>query len=290
MEPCSCLSSATIDQQETHLLPIAVAPTIHLQPLLPGMLMHPAPSHPPTPPPPPSRHPALPDGQAAGGVPCQLPVPAAVWRRGVPADWAQPQAPAVSVCVCVWMGVGAGGSGSGGGRGWKGWKRAGEQEACWALWEKSSWVKAGRMSAIRVDATCDSLHCTHPSLPSPQALPTACALICLLPLVCPSVVAPYPSPIVPRHVAPLAPPPHLPAAVPVPSLYTHTTHTPFPPPPSFLRFMGILTLESFTSAALGLAVGALAPNTESAVAIGPAIMLVWIVFGGYYANAANIPK
>jgi hypothetical protein len=54
--------------------------------------------------------------------------------------------------------------------------------------------------------------------------------------------------------------------------------------------MGILTLESFTSAALGLAVGALAPNTESAVAIGPAIMLVWIVFGGYYANAANIPK
>ncbi len=37
--------------------------------------------------------------------------------------------------------------------------------------------------------------------------------------------------------------------------------------------------------ALGLAVGAFAPSTEAALAIGPAVMLVWIVFGGYYANA-----
>ncbi|KXZ53267.1 hypothetical protein GPECTOR_7g1161 [Gonium pectorale] len=57
----------------------------------------------------------------------------------------------------------------------------------------------------------------------------------------------------------------------------------------FARFLGILTLESFTSQALGLAVGSVAPSTEAAMAIGPAVMLVWIVFGGYYVNAANVP-
>lgn len=59
---------------------------------------------------------------------------------------------------------------------------------------------------------------------------------------------------------------------------------------SFAKFLGILTLESFTSAALGLSVGAAAPTADAAVAIGPAVMLVWIIFGGYYANAENIPR
>ena len=48
----------------------------------------------------------------------------------------------------------------------------------------------------------------------------------------------------------------------------------------FVTFLGILTLESFTSASLGLAVGSVAPSTEAAVAIGPAVMVVFIVFGG----------
>lgn len=47
----------------------------------------------------------------------------------------------------------------------------------------------------------------------------------------------------------------------------------------------ILTLESFTAQALGLTVGSFAPSTEAALAIGPAVMVVWIVFGGYYVNA-----
>ncbi|GLC56908.1 hypothetical protein PLESTB_001162200 [Pleodorina starrii] len=59
--------------------------------------------------------------------------------------------------------------------------------------------------------------------------------------------------------------------------------------PRFAKFLGILTLESFTSQALGLAVGSVAPTTEAAMAIGPAVMLVWIVFGGYYVNADNVP-
>ena len=65
--------------------------------------------------------------------------------------------------------------------------------------------------------------------------------------------------------------------LPAPSLH--------PSVPHFLRFLGIITIESFSSQALGLAVGSFAPSTEAAVAIGPAVMLVWIVFGGYYANA-----
>ncbi len=98
--------------------------------------------------------------------------------------------------------------------------------------------------------------------------------------------------------------------------------------PRFLRFLGVLMLESFTAQvwtatiivpkgdhlldttaghsarpwpnqaastaltpcrrvctcvsrqALGLAVGGAAPSTEAAMAMGPAVMLVWIVFGG----------
>lgn len=58
----------------------------------------------------------------------------------------------------------------------------------------------------------------------------------------------------------------------------------------FAKFLGILTLESFTAAALGLSVGAAAPSTDAAVAIGPAVMLVWIIFGGFYCNSENIPR
>lgn len=63
-----------------------------------------------------------------------------------------------------------------------------------------------------------------------------------------------------------------------------------PKPSRFLKFLGILTLESFCSSALGLAVGAVAPSTDAAVAIGPAVMLVWIIFGGYYCNTSTIPR
>jgi hypothetical protein len=48
----------------------------------------------------------------------------------------------------------------------------------------------------------------------------------------------------------------------------------------FAKFLAVLTLESFTSTALGLAVGAGAPNADTAAAIGPAIMVIFIVFGG----------
>jgi len=39
----------------------------------------------------------------------------------------------------------------------------------------------------------------------------------------------------------------------------------------------VLTLESFASTSLGLAVGSFAPSTDAALAIGPGIMVLFIV-------------
>lgn len=57
---------------------------------------------------------------------------------------------------------------------------------------------------------------------------------------------------------------------------------------AFAKFVGTLTLESFSSQALGLAVGAAAPSTEAALAMGPAVILVSIVFGGLFVQ--SVPK
>ncbi|XVE92070.1 hypothetical protein REPUB_Repub01dG0065800 [Reevesia pubescens] len=50
-----------------------------------------------------------------------------------------------------------------------------------------------------------------------------------------------------------------------------------------------MTLESFAASAMGLTDGAMVPTTEAAVALGPSLMTVFIVFGGYYVNADNTP-
>eukprot|EP00262_Sarcandra_glabra_P022496 TRINITY_DN998_c0_g1_i3.p1 TRINITY_DN998_c0_g1~~TRINITY_DN998_c0_g1_i3.p1 ORF type:complete len:675 (+),score=101.17 TRINITY_DN998_c0_g1_i3:235-2259(+) len=57
----------------------------------------------------------------------------------------------------------------------------------------------------------------------------------------------------------------------------------------FGKFCGIVTVESFAASAMGLTVGAVAPTTEAAMALGPSLMTVFIVFGGYYVNAENTP-
>ncbi|KAI3996199.1 hypothetical protein MKX01_022693 [Papaver californicum] len=59
--------------------------------------------------------------------------------------------------------------------------------------------------------------------------------------------------------------------------------------PRFGKFCGIVTVESFAASAMGLAVGAMAPTPEAALALGPSLMTVFIVFGGYYVNAENTP-
>ncbi|KAG8382796.1 hypothetical protein BUALT_Bualt05G0114500 [Buddleja alternifolia] len=57
----------------------------------------------------------------------------------------------------------------------------------------------------------------------------------------------------------------------------------------FGKFCGIVTTESFAASAMGLTVGAIVPTTEAALALGPSLMTVFIVFGGYYVNAENTP-
>ena len=54
------------------------------------------------------------------------------------------------------------------------------------------------------------------------------------------------------------------------------------------KFLGILTLESFTSSSIGLAVGSVAPSPDAAQAIGPAVMVVFIVFGGQAFPRINL--
>ena len=53
-----------------------------------------------------------------------------------------------------------------------------------------------------------------------------------------------------------------------------------PSPLRFAKFCGVLSLEALTSTAMGLAVGAAAPNADAAMAIGPAVTVIFIVFGG----------
>ncbi|GAB4828808.1 ABC transporter G member 7 [Ancistrocladus abbreviatus] len=57
----------------------------------------------------------------------------------------------------------------------------------------------------------------------------------------------------------------------------------------FGKFCGLVTVESFAASAMGLTVGAMVPTTEAAMAVGPSLMTVFIVFGGYYVNADNTP-
>ncbi|KAL2633644.1 hypothetical protein R1flu_005123 [Riccia fluitans] len=57
----------------------------------------------------------------------------------------------------------------------------------------------------------------------------------------------------------------------------------------FLRFSGIMTVEAFAASAMGLTVGSIAPSLEAASALGPSMMTVFIVFGGYYVNEENTP-
>jgi ABC-type multidrug transport system ATPase subunit len=62
-------------------------------------------------------------------------------------------------------------------------------------------------------------------------------------------------------------------------------------PGRLLTFVKILVVESMAATAFGMAVGSLAPSPEAAVAIAPALMVVFIVFGGLYVvNTPNYLK
>ena len=61
-----------------------------------------------------------------------------------------------------------------------------------------------------------------------------------------------------------------------------------PAPGRLARFLLILTVESFASSAFGMAIGSLTSSVDSAIAIAPAAMVLFIVFGGLYV--VNTPS
>jgi len=51
-------------------------------------------------------------------------------------------------------------------------------------------------------------------------------------------------------------------------------------PIRFLKFLSILIVESYASAGLGMAVGSLVPSVDAGLAVAPAVMVIFITFGG----------
>jgi hypothetical protein len=58
----------------------------------------------------------------------------------------------------------------------------------------------------------------------------------------------------------------------------------------FAAFAGNNVVGTLSANALGMAVGSVAPTTEAALVLGPAAMLVFIVFGGVYTNPDDMAK
>eukprot|EP01040_Poterioochromonas_malhamensis_P012286 gene12287-13438_t len=55
-----------------------------------------------------------------------------------------------------------------------------------------------------------------------------------------------------------------------------------PLPGKLFKFIAILVVEAITSTSLGMAVGSIVPTVESGIAVSPAVMVIFIVFGGLY--------
>jgi len=56
-----------------------------------------------------------------------------------------------------------------------------------------------------------------------------------------------------------------------------------------LTFLSLLTLEGLASSALGLFLGSFSPSVEFALALAPAVMLIFIVLGGLFINVDSVP-
>ncbi|CAN0097223.1 unnamed protein product, partial [Discosporangium mesarthrocarpum] len=51
-----------------------------------------------------------------------------------------------------------------------------------------------------------------------------------------------------------------------------------------LKFLGVITVEAFAASALGMTIGALTSNEDAALALGPAVMTIFILFSGGYLS------
>lgn len=59
-------------------------------------------------------------------------------------------------------------------------------------------------------------------------------------------------------------------------------------PGKLWKFLAALIVETMASTSLGMLIGSLVPTTESGVAVAPAVMVIFIVFGGLYV--VNAPS
>lgn len=60
------------------------------------------------------------------------------------------------------------------------------------------------------------------------------------------------------------------------------------------KFLGVLTIEAFAASALGMVIGAIAKDEDAALALGPALMTVFILFSGtctqlFHVTAGSLP-
>jgi hypothetical protein len=58
----------------------------------------------------------------------------------------------------------------------------------------------------------------------------------------------------------------------------------------FAAFCLSNVLETLSASAMGMAIGSVAPSTEAALVLGPAVMLIFVVFGGLYTNQDDVPR
>ena len=58
----------------------------------------------------------------------------------------------------------------------------------------------------------------------------------------------------------------------------------------FLKFLGILIVESYAAAGFGMAVGTMVPSVDAGLAVAPALMVIFIITGGLYVNEKSVPK
>lgn len=59
--------------------------------------------------------------------------------------------------------------------------------------------------------------------------------------------------------------------------------------PRFLTFLFVLVLNALAATSLGLLVSAATNSIKAATSLSPVVMVLMLLFGGYYVNAANIP-
>ena len=62
-----------------------------------------------------------------------------------------------------------------------------------------------------------------------------------------------------------------------------------PSPTRFACFLVLIMLTGLTGIGLGMVVASAAPSLDSAIAIGPILVIIMILFGGFYVNTASLP-